>query len=216
VRADFAEELSMRWFEWRRLANVGLGALLACAGASALDNKADDSVQGVRVQDPQVVLEQSEISFISHQMGVPVAGHFRKFDAQVHFDPGAPEKSHFLIGVDLASVQLPTNDAMREVVKPVWFDAQRFPRAVFESSSVRFIRPGQYEVLGHLNIKGRARTVVVPVMLERSGALTLASGSLNVQRLAFAIGDGDWSDTSVVADEVQINFRLALRGLPGG
>jgi polyisoprenoid-binding protein YceI len=163
---------------------------------------------------PQLVAAQSEIGFVSHQMGVPIAGRFRNFDAQVRFDPLAPEKGHFLVGVDLSSVELPTADAMQEVVKPNWFDAQHFPRAVFESTSVRAAKPGQYEVSGQLNIKGHSQNVVVPVHLERSGALTLASGSLTVQRLAFAIGEGEWNDTSLVADEVQINFRLALSGVP--
>jgi polyisoprenoid-binding protein YceI len=164
--------------------------------------------------EPQLLPAQSEIGFISHQMGVPIAGNFRTFDAQVRFDPAAPEKGHFLIGVDLGSVVLPTADATREVVKPNWFDAQHFPRAVFESTSIRVAKPGQYEVSGHLDIKGHSQSVVVPVHLVRSGTLTLASGSLTVQRLVFGIGDGEWNDTSLVADEVQINFRLALSGLP--
>lgn len=162
---------------------------------------------------PQLVAAQSEIGFVSHQMGVPVAGRFRNFDAQVSFDPKAPEQGHFLVEVELASVELPTADAMREVGKPTWFDAERFPRAVFESTSIRAIRPGQYEISGRLDIKGHHQGVVAPVQLERAGSLTVASGSLVVRRLAFAIGDGDWSDTSVVADDVQIRFRLALTGL---
>jgi polyisoprenoid-binding protein YceI len=192
-------------------------ALLLCAplhwasGATATANPAPSASP---TAEPQLVAEQSEIGFVSHQMGVPIAGSFRKFDAQVRFDPAVPEQGHFLIGVDLGSVVLPTADAMREVIKPTWFDAQHFPRAVFESTAVRLAKPGQYEISGHLDIKGHSRIVLVPVHLERSGVLALASGSLTVPRLAFSIGDGDWSDTSLVADEVQINFRLALSGVP--
>ncbi len=28
-----------------------------------------------------------------------------------------------------------------------------------------------------------------------------------------AVGDGEWADTSMLADEVQIRFKLALTGL---
>ena len=38
----------------------------------------------------KVVPAQSEIGFVSRQMGVPVDGKFRKFDAQVAFDPKQP------------------------------------------------------------------------------------------------------------------------------
>jgi len=34
---------------------------------------------------------QSEIGFVSKQMGVPVEGRFKKFDAQIAFDPKKPE-----------------------------------------------------------------------------------------------------------------------------
>jgi polyisoprenoid-binding protein YceI len=193
----------------------GRNSLLLCFGAVLLSASAAGAAADLgATAAPQLVAGQSEIGFVSHQMGVPIAGRFRNFDAQVRFDPLAPEKGHFLVGVDLSSVELPTNDAMQEVVKPNWFDAQHFPRAVFESTSVRAAKPGQYEVSGQLNIKGHSQNVIVPVHLERSGAVTLASGSLTVQRLAFAIGEGEWTDTSLVADEVQINFRLALSGVP--
>ena len=162
---------------------------------------------------PALVAGQSEISFVSRQMGVPVAGNFRSFDAQVSFDPANPQKGHFLIGVDVASVQLPTDDAMKEAVGPVWFDAAHFARATFQSSAIRALERGRFEVAGRLSIKGRGQDVLVPVFLEQTGALTVASGSLVVRRLAFSIGEGEWADTSMVADEVQIRFRLVLTGI---
>jgi polyisoprenoid-binding protein YceI len=32
-----------------------------------------------------------------------------------------------------------------------------------------------------------------------------------IKRLAFGIGDGEWKDTSVVADEVIIKFRIVAQ-----
>jgi len=162
---------------------------------------------------PTLVSGKSEISFVSHQMGVPVAGSFRNFDAQVSFDPANPQNGRFTIDVDISSVQLPTNDAMQEVVRPDWFDAPHFPRAVFQSSGIRVLERGRYEISGRLSIKGRAQDVLVPVAIEQSGGLTVATGALVVHRLAFAIGEGEWADTSLVADDVQIRFRLTLTGI---
>jgi polyisoprenoid-binding protein YceI len=174
----------------------------------------DGAVARAAAPPAVLVASASEIGFVSRQMGVPVAGTFGSFDAQVQFDPTQPEQGGFVIGVDLASVSLPTADAMREVVKPEWFDAQRFPRAVFESTSIRARERGSYEIGGRLTIKGHAMDVVVPVRLEQAGAMSTASGAIVVRRLAFSIGEGDWTDTSVVADEVQIRFRLVLTGIP--
>ena len=183
------------------LGTIGLCLLLGFCGAMAQANL------------PSVVAAQSDIGFVSHQMGVPIAGSFRSFDVQMSFDPATPQKGRLAISVDVTSVELPTDDAMREVVKPAWFDAQHFPRAVFESSAIRGLDRGRYEITGSLTIKGHAREVVVPVVLEQTGELTFASGALVVHRLDFSIGEGDWTDTSVVDDDVQIKFRLALSGI---
>jgi polyisoprenoid-binding protein YceI len=35
-------------------------------------------------------------------------------------------------------------------------------------------------------------------------------GTLPIRRLAFGIGEGEWRDPSVVADEVIVRFRLVV------
>jgi polyisoprenoid-binding protein YceI len=69
-------------------------------------------------------------------------------------------------------------------------------------------------VAGQLTLKGVARELVVPVQLAPAGAgLSAASGSFTLKRLDFRIGDGDWNDPSLVANEVLVKFRLVLSGL---
>jgi polyisoprenoid-binding protein YceI len=41
----------------------------------------------------------------------------------------------------------------------------------------------------------------------------VASGRFTLQRLAFGIGSGEWADTSMVADDVKVQFKLQLAGL---
>jgi polyisoprenoid-binding protein YceI len=53
----------------------------------------------------------------------------------------------------------------------------------------------------------------VPVTLSAAGANHTATGAFTIKRLEFRIGDGEWADTSMVADEVQVTFKLALAGL---
>ena len=162
----------------------------------------------------QLVPAESRIGFVSRQMGVPVEGSFRRFDADIDFDPAKPGKGHFAIRVDTSSVDLPTRDAIEEVAKPGWFDAARFPRATFESTAVRAAGTDRYEVDGTLTVRGQARPVVVPVQLTRSPGRAVAEGEFTVRRLAFSIGAGEWADTSLVADEVLVRFRLVLSGKP--
>jgi len=159
----------------------------------------------------KLVPAQSEIAFASKQMGVPVDGKFKKFDAQVAFDPKKPEASKIAFTIDLASVSIGSSEA--EVAKPDWFNTKIFPQATFQSSGVKATGPGKFEVAGTLAIKGASQNVVVPVTLAQAGGNTTATGAFAIKRLDFKIGDGDWKDTSMVANEVQVKFKLTLTGV---
>jgi polyisoprenoid-binding protein YceI len=155
----------------------------------------------------------SEVVFTSKQMGVPVDGRFRRFDAQVAFDPKKPEAAKIDISIDLGSVALGAAEVEAEVVGPDWFAVKQFPRATFSSAAVKATGPGRYDVTGKLTIKGQSRDVTVPVSLAQAGAQTTATGSFAIKRLDYRIGDGAWNDPSLVADEVQVRFKLVLTGI---
>lgn len=157
-----------------------------------------------------VVKEGSEIAFTTRQMGVPVEGRFMAWQAQLRFDPRNPAAGTVSFDIDTGSASFGAAETEAEVRKPEWFHVLRFPRASFRSSAIRAAGPGRYDVAGQLTIKGQARDVTVPVTLN--GAT--ASGSFAIKRLAFDIGSGEWADTSMVADEVQVRFKLQLAGLP--
>lgn len=161
----------------------------------------------------QLVPAGSEITFTSRQMGVPVDGRFKTFSAQIAFDPKKPEAARIGLTIDLASVALGVAETEAEIAKPDWFDTKRFPQATFQSTTVKATGPGKYDVAGKLTIKGASQDVVVPVTLAQNGASTTATGAFTLKRLDFRIGDGDWKDTSMVADEVQVRFKLALAGV---
>jgi polyisoprenoid-binding protein YceI len=161
----------------------------------------------------KLVPAQSEIAFTSKQMGVPVDGKFKKFDAQVAFDPKQPEAAKIAFTIDLASASLGAPETEAELAKPEWFNTKAFPQATFQSTGAKALGGGKFEVSGKLAIKSATRDVVVPVMLAQSAGTTTASGSFAIKRLDYRIGDGDWKDTSMVADPVQIKFKLVLTGV---
>jgi polyisoprenoid-binding protein YceI len=161
----------------------------------------------------KLIPAQSDISFTSKQMGVPVDGKFKKFDATIGFDPKKPEAGSIAFTIDLSSAQIGDSETMAELAKPVWFDSKRVPQATFQSASVKAAGPGKFDVAGKLTIKGNVRDVVVPVALTQAGATTTATGAFVIKRLEFKIGEGDWADTSMVANDVQVKFKLALTGV---
>ncbi len=161
----------------------------------------------------KLVPAQSELTFIAKQMGVPINGHFKKFDAQVNFDAAKLATSKVTFSVDMGSATLGSKEMDSELPTATWFNAAKFPQATFTSSAFKSLGGGKYEVAGQLSIKGQARDVSVPLAMTQSGTTTVATGVLPIKRLAFKIGDGDWADTSMVADDVQVKFKFALTGV---
>ena len=161
-----------------------------------------------------LVPAQSEIVFTRTQLGVPVEGRFKKFDAGIALDPKQPASGSVSFTIDAASATLGIAETDAELVKPNWFDAARFAQASFKSSSVKGLGGGRFEVAGTLSIKGSMQAAIVPVVVTQSGANSIATGSFTVKRLAYKIGEAEWADTSLVANDVSVRFKLTLTGVP--
>jgi len=190
-----------------RTAAVATSFMLGCSLANAQAGAAPAGVA------QKVVPAQSEIGFTSKQMGVPVDGKFRKWDAQIAFDPKKPETGKISFTIDTGSAGFGSPETDAEVPKPAWFNVAKFPQASFQSSSLKAVGPARYEVAGKLTIKGSSKDVVVPVALAQAGGVTTATGAFTIKRLDFKIGDGEWADTSMVANDVQVKFKLAVTGV---
>ena len=146
-----------------------------------------------------VLVDRSDIRFVAKQMGVNVEGRFRKWTANVAFLPKDVAKSRAEFDIDLASIDLASEDSEKEVKGRMWFDAVKFPVAHFASTSVRDLGGDKYEIAGALSLKGIKRDVVVPIALRKDDAGNgVAEGSFTLKRLDFNIGEGLWSDTETV------------------
>jgi polyisoprenoid-binding protein YceI len=170
--------------------------LVACALPAAAQQK--------------IIPAQSSIRFVSKQMNVPVEGQFKRFDATVSFDPKKPEATKAEFEVDLASIDLGSVEGDTEVKKKAWLDVPGFPKAKFVASSVKSLGGNRYEATGALTIKGATQNVVAPFTLSEANGVRVVEGQFPLKRLQFRIGEGAWSDTDTVADEVLVKFRFAL------
>lgn len=156
---------------------------------------------------------KSELTFVAKQLGVPLQGRFKSFQVQSAFDPKAPATSKIAFSLDLGSVAL-NADADRELVKPEWFGTAKFPKATFQSSAIKALGGGKFEVAGKLTLKGQAHDLTVPVQVSQAQGLSTATGSFVLKRLDFKVGEGDWADASIVANDVQVSFKFVLQGVP--
>jgi polyisoprenoid-binding protein YceI len=155
----------------------------------------------------------SEIAFTTRQMGVPVDGTFSRFSAQISLDPRQPESGSVSFSIDTGSARFGSAELDQEVPKATWLNVARFPQAGFQSTAIKGVGPGKFEVAGKLSIKGTTRDITVPVQLSQAGANSTASGSFIIKRLEFKVGEGEWADASLLANDIVVRFKLSLTGL---
>jgi polyisoprenoid-binding protein YceI len=178
---------------------AGIGGALAVSTACA-------------VEFTHVQTDKSAIAFTYQQMGVKMDGRFRKFSAQLSFDPASPTAARTTLDVDLASIDTGTSEADQEVAGKPWFNTKAFPTARFVSGSVKALGGNRYEVAGKLTIKGQTQDVIVPATITAQGNAAVFDGAFTIRRADFAIGEGSWAKFDVVANDVQIKFRLTASG----
>ena len=187
----------------RHTAGRVLGAASACL--CALLVAADPAVaQGV-------IVAKSEIAFTTTQMGVAFDGRFRKWNANIVFKPGALASSRASIDVDLASIDLASDDSEAEARGPLWLETSKFPVAHFTSTSITSRGGDKYDVAGRLSLKGITRDCMVPIVVTRdSGGNRVAEGRFAIRRLDYRVGEGAWADTGTVANDVVVRIRMVL------
>ena len=158
-----------------------------------------------------VDLAKSEISFGFKQENVPGSGKFKKFSAQITFDAARPEATRANIEVDVTSVDLGDAGWDSDIQGASWFNTKQFPKALFVISSAKALGGGRFESTGKFTLKGITRDVLTTFTAKTDAGGTLLEGAVPLKRNDFKIGDGPWADTTVVANEVAVRFRVTLK-----
>lgn len=151
---------------------------------------------------------KSSVSAVFKQENVPVDAKFKKFSAVIDYDAAKPDASKATVDIDVASLDLGDPEYSKEIAKKEWFNAAQFPKASFVSTGMKAGANGKLDVSGKLTIKGKTVDARFPLTVKKEGTAQVFEGSLPIKRLAFNIGEGEWKDTSMVADEVLIKFRV--------
>lgn len=104
----------------------------------------------------------SEVSFkIKHLMISTVTGNFSSFNAGMESDLDDFTDAKLWFSADVNSISTNISDRDNHLKSPDFFDSEKFPKILFESSSVEIVG-GSYVVNGNLTIKD----VTCPISLK--------------------------------------------------
>ncbi len=160
------------------------------------------------VEYNQIQPAKSSVTFHYKQMGVSMDGKFKKFAAQLSFDPEQSAKAKASMDIELSSIDTGSAEADGEVLGKAWFNTKAFPAARFVAGNVKALGSNRYEIPGKLTIKGQTQDIVVPATFTPQGKSGVFDGSFNIHRGDFNIGEGAWSKFDIVANDIVVKFRI--------
>lgn len=156
----------------------------------------------------EIVPADSTLTFTATQNNAPVSGQFKKFTGKIFFDPNNYKDSSTYIIIDMNSLSASYADLTTTLVSADWFDVALFPKAEFRA--VQFNKTGEktYQANGTLTIRNKSVPVTLTFTAEISKNKALVEGSTRLKRSNFGVGQGEWSSTNEIKDEVTVNFKV--------
>lgn len=171
------------------------------------------SVLGLAGAAGQWALEpkDSTLGFVATQAGADFQGSFDKFTADIRFDPKDLAGSRFDVRIELASVNTKDQDRDDTLRSADLFDVARWPTGHYVAENFTDKGGNRFGATGQLTLRDVTRPVPIEFTFEKKDTGAWLKGSAVVRRLDFGVGQGDWSDTETVANDVRIRFALRLK-----
>ena len=155
----------------------------------------------------------SRLDFSAWYEGEEIPGRFSRFDVTLTTDAATGEPSGLAVRIDVASADMNDDEVNRELAEPEWFDSTAFPAAQFVADDIS-AADGGYLAAGRLRIKDVERPLEVPFAWQPAGERAMLSGSVDLSRLAWRVGVGEWSSEASLADRVRVRFEVELQAVP--
>jgi cytochrome b561/polyisoprenoid-binding protein YceI len=154
----------------------------------------------------------SELTFQAQQAGAEFEGRFTRFTPEICFDPADLAGSQFKVEIDTRSADTRDRERDETLTGGDFFATQRWPTAHFETTAFAAKGGGKYEARGRLTIRDVTRDLVLPFSFTPAadGQHATLAGGTTIRRLDFGVGQGEWTDTTWVGNEVKIHFELKL------
>lgn len=154
---------------------------------------------------------QSRLGFLFTQSGSQYQGSFSDWTADIVFDREDLANSSIAITIGMGSVTTGSDDRDGLLRSSMLFDTFTFPEARFLAEELVATGENSFEARGQLTIRDVTRDVVLPFTLSEvqdAAEAVRAEGRLDINRLDYGVGQGQWQDTSMVADAVAVVFEV--------
>jgi len=213
---------NMKRTSWALVAALtSLGAL----GLAGCEDPAKDKAKAevtAPVQAPRDVAAGKQLVFGSEDskiqfVGAKVTGHhdgsFGKFTGTVNLVDADPTKSRVAVDIDAASISADVPKLTGHLKSADFFDVEKFPKARFESTSIRVggEKGATHTVTGNLEMHGITKSISFPARIQVNGDQLSVDAEFSIQRKDFGLNYPGKVD-DLIRDDVLIKLAIRATG----
>ncbi len=147
---------------------------------------------------------------VTHLLVSEVEGTFRSFDATINSSKEDFSDAVIELSADVASINTENDQRDNHLKSPDFFDAAKFEKLTFKSTSLKKVEGKKYILAGNLTLHGVTKPVELEVVLNGTAVhpyskKTIAGFKVNgkINRADFGIGVK--TPGAIVSDEVNIH-----------
>lgn len=151
----------------------------------------------------------SRLGFSVVWSGEPLNGTFKKWKADIEFDPADLAHARVVAMIDTGSVVTDYPEGDSGLKGALGFAADKFPTARFETTGFRRLPDGSFVADAHLTIRGITKSLQLPFKLAMQGNRAHVTGRTTVIRTDFGVGQGEWAAPEPVEHRVTVILDLS-------
>ncbi|WP_111683257.1 YceI family protein [Winogradskyella tangerina] len=147
----------------------------------------------------------SSISFVIKNLGVNVDGHFNTFEIDANFDNNS-ELTELTGKITVSSIETGIDSRDEHLLEEDYFDTENHKYITLKSKTITKTSNGNYTVNASLSIKGKTKSITIPVTVSNTGNSKKIVSSFEINRKDFKVGGGSFVMSKTVKIEV-IHFQ---------
>ena len=157
------------------------------------------------------VQAESSIRFRAVQEGADFEGLFNRYNTSIELSMADPTRAHIEATIDMDSVDTLYDERDQYLRGEDWFHVQRWPYAHFVTDRIVKSATG-YMADGLLTLRDQTKPVALAFTItELPDGRLLFVGKTRIQRLDFGVGQGQWTNTDWVGNEVDVEVKMTLQ-----
>lgn len=180
---------------YRSLALVS--SVIACTAVQAASFRFDQS--------------NSQLKFEGSYDGAPIEGKFEQFSGTAEWDLSNPTQPRFVVSIPTKSLNTDYEERDDTLRGAEWFDVEKYAEAKFTSDGAcaPAATAQQIKCAGNLSLRGKSKAVSLNLTLDPAKKRIVGSSTLN--RRDFGVGSGEWDESGVIGEQINVSFELALQ-----